>query len=170
MKTADRLANGIENSTELLLRYVAGFDDRTALAQPPNLPNHVIWCLGHLALTMHRGAERIRGATIELKYDPEPFAFGSQPIGDAAAYPKLAVMIDRFRAAHRTLADAVRAAGDDGLEKQVQWGVAGNVLSGFDLALRMLFHNGVHCGQIADLRRALGMPSIFQPAAPAGRT
>jgi hypothetical protein len=169
LTTAQKLAAGIENSTELLLRYVAGFDDRTAVAQPPNLPNHVIWCLGHLALTMHRGAERLRGQTLELDYDPEPFAFGSRPTGDATAYPKLDAMIDRYRAAHRALADAVRTTGDDGLQKQVQWGVAGNRISGFDLALRMLFHNGTHCGQIADLRRALGMPSVLQPAAPATR-
>jgi hypothetical protein len=24
-----------------------------------------------------------------------------------------------------------------------------------------VFHNGTHCGQLADLRRALGMGSIF---------
>jgi hypothetical protein len=31
----------------------------------------------------------------------------------------------------------------------------------YTLASRMVFHNGTHCGQVADLRRALGIGSIF---------
>src|SRR5256885_8582910 len=33
-------------------------------AQPPGLPNHLAWSLGHLALAMHRAAERIDGAPV----------------------------------------------------------------------------------------------------------
>jgi hypothetical protein len=30
-----------------------------------------------------------------------------------------------------------------------------------NLAVRMVFHTGTHAGQLADLRRALGLGSIF---------
>jgi hypothetical protein len=118
---------------------------------------------------MHRGAEKLRGKAMALGWDPEPFAFGSKPTGDAAAYPRLKVMVERYRAAHVTLADAVREAGEEGLQRQVPWGASGNMVSGLELALRMLFHNGTHCGQIVDLRRALGLPSVIQGAPPPRR-
>jgi hypothetical protein len=40
-----------------------------------------------------------------------------------------------------------------------QWGKSQVPL--WSMASRMIFHNGTHCGQLADLRRALGLGSIF---------
>jgi DinB superfamily len=161
MQTVEMLAQSIERSVELLLRYVAGFDDRSAVAQPQRLPNHLLWTLGHLALYMHRAAEKLTGKPVDLGWDPEPFAFSSEPSGDAGAYPPLAEMVARYRAAHVTLAGAVRAGGEDGLRRQVPWGAAGVMVSGLDLVLRMMFHNGTHTGQVVDTRRALGMPRVI---------
>jgi hypothetical protein len=160
MSIVEELAAGIEGSTELLLRYLAGFDDANAAAQADHLPNHAAWILGHLALTMHRAAEKIADQTIPLGYDPEPFAFGSTPSPRRADYPPLASLIDRYKASHALLARAIRESGEAGLRRQINWGGRFTV-TGRDLVLRMLFHNGTHCGQLIDLRRALGLPSVF---------
>jgi hypothetical protein len=45
------------------------------------------------------------------------------------------------------------------LTRQVAWGSGQTSVA--SLLTRMVFHNGMHCGQIADLRRALEMKSIF---------
>ena len=34
-------------------------------------------------------------------------------------------------------------------------------IAGWQVIMRMVFHNGMHTGQIADTRRALRMKSIF---------
>ena len=58
-RIGDEIADAIGSTSVLLDRYLNGFDDTNHTRQAPNLPNHVAWVLGHLALTMHRAAERI---------------------------------------------------------------------------------------------------------------
>jgi hypothetical protein len=165
MSLSNALADAILATEQLVTRYLEGFNDRNAVTQLPNLPNHAAWCVGHLALSMHRAAEKISGKTFELNYAPEPFAFGSKPTASARDYPPLQELTSRFHTSIGLLADAVRSAGDEGLKRTVPWGAT--TISARDLALRMVFHNGTHAGQIVDLRRGLGMPRVIPPP-PAG--
>ena len=137
-----------------------GFDDANATSQKADLPNHVAWTLGHLALTMHRAAERISGESYDLAWDPEPFAFGSTPSPIREEYPPLAELAQRHRRSLALLADAVRRAGDEGLARDVTW--ATSTTTARNLALRMVWHNGLHCGQIIDLRRALRLQPVIR--------
>jgi hypothetical protein len=161
MSGDDSLAEAVGGIAPLLTRYLAGFDDSNATKQAPGLPNHALWSLGHLALYNHRAAEKILDRTIDLTWDPEPFAFNSQPVGDRATYPPLTEMVKRYEASVALLADAARQAGREGLNRQVTWG-RGVPATARELLLRMIFHNGTHCGQIIDLRRALGLPRVIQ--------
>ncbi|MHC4217723.1 MAG: DinB family protein [Planctomycetota bacterium] len=160
MSSADQLADAIASTEQLLIRFLEGFDDSNATAQPAGLPNHAIWTLGHLALTMHRAAERIAADEFPLPWDPEPFAFGSTPTAVREDYPALAEMLERFRRSFALLLEAVRGAGDDGLARDVTWG--SSALTARDLAQRMVFHNGAHCGQLVDVRRALGLRPVIR--------
>jgi hypothetical protein len=160
MSVSGEIADAIKSTEELLLRFLEGFDDANATARPAGLPNHAVWTLGHLALTMHRAAEQVAGADFPLGWDPEPYAFGSSPTGAGGDYPPLAEMIDNYRRAFALLLEAVRSAGDEGLGKSVSWGRS--TVTARDLALRMVFHNGTHCGQLLDLRRALGMGPVIR--------
>jgi hypothetical protein len=163
------LAEAIASSKLLTGRYLAGFDDTSARAQPPGLPNHVVWSLGHCALTMHRVAHNLDGGTIpETDLGPaarngsafvvEEVAFGSSP-QSAAGMPSLARAVDIFNAACDRLAEGCRRATHEQLTASVPWGNA--TTTTFLLIVRMLFHNGFHTGQIADIRRALAMKSVF---------
>lgn len=64
-----------------------------------------------------------------------------------------------FDAACDRLAGAACGVPDGRLDDRVKWGAGEVTLE--SLVLRMIFHNGTHCGQITDLRRALGVGSIF---------
>jgi hypothetical protein len=164
-------AEQILMSRDLLKRYLAGFDDATHTAQGPSMPNHAAWNLGHLALTLHRVAERIDGLSVpdsafatEGKGDAEHFgietiAFGSTPTPEPDRYPSWGRCVQIFDEAAERLANAVRTASDATLEKPTAWG--GRDVPLWTLLPRMVFHNGMHCGQIADIRRALGFTSIF---------
>jgi len=154
------LADAVTGTAPLLARYLVGFDDDNATAQAPGLPNHVAWTLGHLALTMHRAAERIAGEHTDLGWDPEPFVFGSRPTERRDDYPPLNELIARFQRAIDLFAATLRAASDRDLDREIQWGSSFTTVR--DLAMRMVFHNGTHCGQLVDLRRALGMPGVIR--------
>src|SRR5262249_54211784 len=109
----------------------------------------------------------ITGKTTDPGYPPEPFAFGSKPTGNPKDYPPLKELEQRFKKSINMLADAVKATSEEGLKKSVPWGATSITVR--DLALRMVFHNGTHCGQMAATRRALGMEKVIKapPAPPA---
>jgi hypothetical protein len=189
MDRRETLAEGILATKTLLARYLVGFDDSNHTRMADKLPNHVAWTLGHLALTMHRVAEKLdgrqappgdflpAGATAHQRagahaervspysvvpvdaYDPESVAFGSKPLDDPRQYPPFTRCGQIYNAACDRLAAAVRAVDDAKLDQTVKWGQADLPL--WSLLIRMVFHNGTHTGQLADLRRAMGFKSIF---------
>lgn len=172
---ATLLAHNITNAQALFERFLTGFDESNRTRQAPAMPNHLAWTLGHLALTAHRCAHRVQGSDEPGELPPEAFmlggrgdatrfatesvAFGSTPTDDPDRYPSLARCIEIMQESHRTLADALRHASEQGLARQTPWG-AGQTSVG-DLALRMGFHIGTHAGQIIDLRRGLGLGPIM---------
>lgn len=168
------LAEAVATCKALTARYLAGFDDATAAAQAQNLPNHVLWSLGHCALTMHRVAAMIdkdplpeadftttpsTDTTRPNAFNPELVAFGSSPSASADAYPTLARAREIYDRACDRLADAVRRAPLEQLATPVPWGQMS--MPAYLLVTRMIFHNGFHTGQVADLRRAMGFKSVF---------
>lgn len=167
MDARDVLAESIASTKGLMERYLAGFTDETRVAVAPSLPNHAAWCLGHCAVTMHRLAERVDGQPLPAadfgdgpsRFVPEAVAFGSAPAADAGAYPPLGRCVEVYRAACDRLAAAVRSGSDDQLRQLVKWG--GVDQPWWLLVSRLIFHNGFHTGQIADLRRALQFKSVF---------
>lgn len=175
MTRRDALADGIQACKALTARYFPGFDDSNRTRQAPGLPNHFAWNLGHCALTMHRVAGLVAGdASAELpasdfipgaargdaaRFGTESVAFGSRPADDPGAYPAFARCVAIYDAACDRFASAVRTAPESRLDEPVKWGPAEIPL--YMLAMRMIFHNGDHLGQIADLRRALGFKPIF---------
>ncbi len=169
------LAESILSCKLLLGRYLAGFNDVTHVRQTPDLPNHVAWCLGHCALTMIRVADKLDGQGVPKSdfttgdgtmgsrdkgyFDTEAVAFGSRPEERHDRFPRLERATEIYNHACDRLAAAVRSAPDSKLDEVVPWGQASTPL--WALLTRMVFHNGFHTGQIADLRRALSFKSIF---------
>lgn len=173
-RVQDILADSVLASAVLLSRYLVGFGDHNRTKQAPGLPNHAAWCLGHLALTMHRACERF-GAEAVLPpsdflvgtlrgnadhFGTESIGFGSTPADDPSAYPIWARTLAIFDTATQRLVHTVRSADDAAIAKPTPF-FGGATLPAWHAVPRAVFHNGTHCGQIADLRRALGMGPIF---------
>lgn len=181
MERRDMLAESVLATKTLMARYLVGFDDTNVTKQAPHLPNHAAWSLGHCALTMHRVANMFEsdppasagplpagdfvtgdGTKGDAsRFDSESVSFGSKPIDDARKYPTMARSTQIFDAACDRLASVVRAVSDAKLDQKAKWGASGMELPLWGLVSRMVFHNGMHTGQVADLRRALGFKSIF---------
>lgn len=171
------LAESVRSSRELAARFFPGFDDSNRTRQAPGLPNHFAWNLGHLALTLHRVAGHTDGGPIPAehfieksargdaaRFGTESVAFASEPADAPADYPTTARCIEIFGAACERLARAAEGASRETLGKLVPWGAAQIPLRA--MIARMVFHNGVHTGQITDLRRALGFDRVLAPAKP----
>ncbi|MDG2424556.1 MAG: DinB family protein [Phycisphaerales bacterium] len=168
----ETLAQAVEYTENLFVRFLAGFDEGNKACQETNLPNHAAWLLGHCALSMHRVAGVIDGGSVPeedfvsmpetpdtARYDIESIAKDSEPAADPSLYP----LLDRgkaiFHMAIVRLAAAVRAASSSDLGEKMSW--HGTPLSRGELVLRICFHNGCHAGQLVDMRRALSMPAVI---------
>lgn len=172
---ARALAESVRASGPLLTRYLAGFHDANHTTQAQGMPNNVAWTLGHVALTLHRCAELsdhkplpdsdfredapAHSGRIPMRYYADSVAYGSQPVDDPLVYPSLESAVLIYERAVERLAQAVDNCNDESLDQHHAWG-SGTLP--FDLLVsRMIFHAGMHAGQVADLRRALGLGSIF---------
>jgi hypothetical protein len=169
------LAEIIASNKALLARYLAGFNNVTHVRQTPDLPNHLAWQLGHLALTMHRVAAMLdaqplpaadfvptpthAGSRDKGVYDPDSVSFGSTPEERHDRFPTLDRCTEIFNNAADRLTGALAKASDEKLDESVSWGQQQMPLR--LLVARMVFHNGFHTGQIADMRRALGFKGVF---------
>ena len=170
MKTQDALAEAAIACKAALTRFLPGFTEANATAQAEHLPNHVLWTLGHVSLYLHTAAARLDGrptpesdfgpdAGRRSRYVADSIGFGSRPSPDVDGYPTLARGVQIYEAACDRLASAVRRANDTALDQQVDW-VGTQVPLGL-LVFRVLFHAGVHTGQLLDLRRGLGLGKVL---------
>src|SRR4051812_29178215 len=172
MTRQEILSDAVTDSRELLRRYLKGFNDSNHTKQATHLPNHAAWTMGHLALILNRVAEKLDGQPLPAdsfvkgdgsgggaeRFDTESVAFNSKPLDEPSRYPTWPHCVQIFDAAIERLSLALRRATDEKLDQPTRWG-AGQTTIG-NLAVRMVFHNGTHSGQLADLRRALNLGSI----------
>ena len=171
MRRQDLLAEAVLLTKPLVARLLTGFDDSNATRQAANLPNHAAWCLGHMSFVMNRLAEKLDGRGFDdTQFNPGPkgdarrfgiesVAVRSEPVQDATIYPTLARCTEIFDAACDRVATGAANASDATLDQFVPWGTIEAPL--WTLVMRMPFHNGLHAGQIADMRRGQGMKRLF---------
>lgn len=171
------LAGMIRHSAPLLLRFLQGFDESNRTIQPPGLPNHPIWILGHTAFTMARfghlignaapsGADFISDATAsasssnrEQRFLIDDIQKDSTPTDDPHRYPSLARGQEIFARAVEDLARAIESLPPARLQESVPWNDGPQRIDA--LAIRLCFHNGMHSGQLTDLRRVLGLSRVL---------
>lgn len=138
-------------------RSVADLSESEMCVQPPGVPNHAFWTLGHL-ITGCQGIATELGTDPWLPPDWEAtFGYGSSPVADSARYPTKVEMLAQLDDSAQRLKDALLSAGEEALRRPVDdvtfhtWGsVLLQVLVG---------HTSYHAGQLSVWRRALGKQS-----------
>jgi len=173
MPDPQTLAQAVRDAAPLLVRYLAGFDEANRTRQAPGLANHAAWTMGHLALCLHRGAESVSGVGAPLpaadfiqdadagdgaRFATESVGFGSVPTDDPARYPSWVRCRAIFDSAADRFVRTIVSSDGDRLMADVAWGSAR--VTAAALVTRQIIHVGVHTGQLIDLRRALGMPTV----------
>lgn len=159
-------SNAIAKRTSTFMRFAhkmvadmaAGIPDDRACHQLPGADNHKLWTLGHLAGTNQWFAMLIDGQPITFPREwDKMFGMGSKPTADAATYPPIADVRSAFEASIDRLCAAVDALNDAELAAPPAGDGSGFVTDKLDSALKAAWHNGWHLGQVAALRRGLGV-------------
>jgi hypothetical protein len=139
---------------------LADFPAEKAAYQPSPTDNHVLWALGHLALTDKwvAGVLDIPGVDVPEAYF-SLFGAGSAPVGDAKAYPALADMKRVFESSRAALLKWYQSAPAEALKKDLSEKSHGFTTDPIDCLFKLAWHEGWHFGQVANVRKALGLPN-----------
>lgn len=149
-ETLLQLATFSQRALELNLD---GFTHEDALAQPP-AGNCVNWLVGHILVHRERMLAALGAPPVGSDHAaPERYDRGSPPItGDGEGVVHLDSLLEAVEESGRCLADAIRRGGNAKLVEP--HGRAGTV--GAYLGI-LVVHEGYHAGQIATVRRMVGM-------------
>ena len=143
-------------------KTLAGFPDDKLCHQRSPVDNHPVWVMGHIASTdMWVGAMLgVTGMTMPEGSD-KLFGQGSKPSTNPKDYPPVAEIRKAYTQNRAALLAWYRAATDAQLGASLKEKSGGFVSTALDAALVCAWHEGWHFGQVATLRKDLGLPSAF---------
>lgn len=138
---------------------VAGLTPEQAVAQPGGLVNHVCWAIGHLAVTSNVVMMELGG---EMRFPEEwapRFFPGTAITASVDDYPALDRMMEELESVHARLSAHLPTLSAEALAAPPQMELVQRRFQqvGQFAAYAMTAHEGVHLGQIADVRRAIGL-------------
>lgn len=133
-----------------------------ALHQPCGTDNHLLWTVGHLAVTYGWFASLLDGKPVDVPAGyHERFGYGSRPVADAGAYPSLAEVRRHYAAGYERMMDAVHRLKPADFGKPTVADSHGLARTRLEVVLRAAWHDGWHSGQLSAIRRSLGLPPIM---------
>ncbi|MCA9311856.1 MAG: DinB family protein [Phycisphaerales bacterium] len=159
------LLENLAFTRERLMDIISKFPEEQAVFQVCPTDCHLLWTLGHLAVTdiWLLGALNPDGPGITV---PEAwnqlFSFGSTVSTEATDYPPLEALRERFHATHEVFCTFIASLDDNALMDDAPAarsnGFVPNAARGSAIKA---WHEGWHAGQLSSLRKALGLGSAF---------
>jgi hypothetical protein len=151
------MIHALEYTVGFMEKSVEDLSDGEMVKQPPGVPNHATWTLGHVIFSCQEMAAYI-GAPRWLPGDWESvFGYGSTPRPEGDQYPPKTDLLALLSEAATRLCRALR---------EVDAAVLGRPLPGDDfpstghvLLQVVVAHTAYHAGQLAVWRRAVGKES-----------
>ncbi len=124
--------------------------------------NHPTWVLGHLAMTDVWFASNVgaAGTTAPAGWD-KLFGGGTKPVNDPKKYPSAAEVKKVFDTNRAAVLNWFEGASEKDLALPLTEKTGGFMTDPVDGILKMAWHEGWHMGQVATLRKALGLPPVM---------
>lgn len=124
--------------------------------------NHPVWVMGHLASTdAWIGKEfGIPGTGVPETY-AKLFGGGSKPTSNAADYPPAAEVRKSFDQTRAAMLAWLEKAPDAVLNASIKEKTGGFADDGWDAVLKLAWHEGLHFGQVATIRKGMGLPPVM---------
>ena len=152
------LVSTFEGTVKFVEESVADLSEQQMVEQPPGVPNHATWTLGHI-ITSCQGIAVEFGAEQWLPNDWESvFGYGSEPSPDLSSYPTKAEMLDALTGAAKRLCQVLFGIEEAVLRQSLPDATLPTM--GHLLFQVVVAHTAFHGGQLAVWRRAIGKPSV----------
>lgn len=137
-----------------------GIPDDKLTFQPSPTDNHALWVMGHLAGTEAWIASLLNIPGVAV---PEPImkAFGMNSKPGPQGNPPAADVRKAFNDSHAAVMRWFREAPDSALTTDLKEKTGGFATDPIDAMLKLSWHEGWHMGQVAGVRKALGLPSVL---------
>ncbi|MFN0132965.1 MAG: DinB family protein [Phycisphaerales bacterium] len=141
---------------------VKDFPDEKFTTQNHAADNHPTWALGHLASTdgWIAGVLGIPGVKVPESYGTL-FGQGSKPDRDAKKYPAPAELRQVWAETHAAVMKWFESAPESALQGDLKEKTGGFATDPIDLMFKIAWHEGWHMGQVATLRKALGLKPVM---------
>lgn len=141
--------------------FLSGIPEDKLTYQSCPTDNHPLWVMGHLASTdaWFAGIVGVKGARFPEEWQ-KLFGMGSTPSSDRSIYPPLAEVREVFDKNRQLLIEWLEGATDAQLAMPLSKETHGFALDPIDFLIKGAWHEGWHMGQVASVRKALGLPKI----------
>ncbi|HBS30090.1 MAG TPA: hypothetical protein DEB06_11735 [Phycisphaerales bacterium] len=119
--------------------------------------NHILWVMGHLAGTDAWIAGEVGASKVSV---PEAIvkAFGMNSKPSASGNPPVGEVKRAFESSRAALIEWFKSAPDSALKLNLKEKTGGFTTDPIDAMLKIAWHEGLHAGQIAEVRKSLGLP------------
>lgn len=128
--------------------------------QPSPTDNHALWVMGHLAATdaWVAGVLGVAGVNVPESIQ-KAFGMGSKP--GPTGNPPAAEVRRAFDQSRAAIVAWLTSAPDAALETDLTEKTGGFASDAIDVMHKLAWHEGWHMGQVANVRKALGLPALF---------
>jgi hypothetical protein len=133
-----------------------------AAANLPGSENHCLWTLGHFASAYWYFGECIgAGISAPDENHRKLFGPGSKPVADASVYPPEKQLREVMTRNFDLFVARAKQLKESDLASPCPNGGGGFLKNQMEAILVLAHHEGWHSGQLASLRRGLGLPGVF---------
>jgi hypothetical protein len=158
----NEILNSLLLHMQTLRELVGDLDDVGMIRQPPGVPNHPAWTVGHIVYSLQGIGEEL-GLEPWLPEDwAQRYGTGSTPTAEACAYSARQELLDTLTDACRRVRERLSALDDAALRRPLPDERVRKILPTLgDAVLHVLVgHTAAHLGQLAVWRRAMGLPQV----------
>jgi len=141
---------------------VADLSEEDMVLQPPGIPNHAAWTLGHVIFSCQALAGEL-GIEAWLSSDWESrFGYGSSPTAVVSQYPSKAALLTMFGEASHRFQAALLGLNEMALAEPLPDEKVRGILptKGHALLQVVAAHTAYHAGQLAVWRRVIGRRGV----------
>lgn len=167
MKTKEAIQYALTLSNGAVLSAIDKMSDAATTFPTPNGGCHPLWVLGHLAVVEGSIPEVLFGQSNPVADWEKLFGAGSEPVGNASAYPSFAEVRAKYLELREQNMKLLDSLSDADLDKRTVAPIKG-LEKEFDTFgrsfLTLAMHQTMHRGNVTDALRAAGRVAVAQAA------
>ena len=151
-----------ERTVAFMQESVADLSDEDLVLQPPGVPNHAAWTLGHVIYSCQAMAGELGVDTWLPREWESRFGYGSSPMVIVSQHPCKAELLGALADASDRLRTALLAVDERAWAEPLPDERVRDLLptKGHALLQVVAAHTAYHAGQLVAWRRAIGRPAV----------